>query len=189
MSELKPLMFGDAALDAERLESSELYDNWDNSYIRGYSEDKKENELLISKGQRPIPMDRLQWIRTSTQDGRNTGMRDRGPFSRLGYQFVMGEYADGGMSTCNFLLERGWGEPDTGVPTTAYVAPDGTIRREDSALAVVGSERAERNRMRKDEANSAANAEFIPLGDAVDHHQDESYRGYDSFDGAVDKFK
>ena len=188
MNQLKPLMFGDNALDADRLESSELYENWDNSYIQGYSEQKRENDIRISKGQPRIPMDRLQWIRTATQSGQHTGMRDRGPFQRLGYQFVTGEHAEDGRGTCNFLLERGWGDPETGVPTTAYVAPDGTIRREDSALAVVGSERAERNRQMKDAENQGGN--FIPLGDAIDSHQDESYVGLDGFgDGSLSAFK
>lgn len=139
----KPLMFGDAAMDAQRVESArELYEQWDHAYVRGYSEQRRENDRRAAKGEDPVPMDRLQWVRVSKVDGRDTDMRDRGAFMRLGYRLVIGEAE---AQTCQDFIDRDWGAPGTGVPDAAYVAPDGTIRREDSALAIVDYEQAQRN--------------------------------------------
>lgn len=159
----KPLMFGDAAMDAQRIESArELYEQWDHAYVRGYSEQRRENDRRAAKGLDPIPMDRLQWVRVSKVDGRDTDMRDRGAFMRLGYQLVIGEAE---AQTCQDFIDRDWGAPGTGVPDAAYVAPDGTIRREDSALAIVDYEQAQRNLAWKNSQMADAKGEkYSPQG-------------------------
>ncbi len=157
MDATKPLMFGDAAMDAQRVEAArEIYENWDHSYVRGYSEQRRENEKLVARGREPVKMDRLQWIRVSKVNGQDTDMRDRGTFMRLGYQFVIGEHDK---QTCQDFIDRKWGAPATGVPDAAYVAPDGTIRREDSALAIVDYEQAQRNLDRKNHLRAASKGE------------------------------
>jgi hypothetical protein len=116
----KPLMFGDATLDAQRLDL--LPAEEDNSYVPGYSEQRRANEVLVSKGKDPVPIPRLQWIPTGTWTGDAAPTRDTMQYYKLGYRFVSKDDLD----RWNFEM-----------PPAAHVAADGTIRREDLGLAAV----------------------------------------------------
>ena len=113
----------------------------------------------MAQGQEPIKIDKLLWIRVSTVDGEDN-MSDRGKWARLGYQLVMGDHKD---QSCQLLLDRGWGGLK-GCPAAAHVSRDGLIRREDSALAIVDSEVAERNRMRRNAKLRKQNQETSGVG-------------------------
>jgi len=142
----KPLMYGDATFDIDRLDELDRIEmNFDSSYVEGYSEAKMENESRMANGLSPISMPKLLWIRVSTPDGLDT-MADRGRWARYGYQFVVGDHKD---QSCQCLLDLGWGGLK-GVPAAAHVSRDGLIRREDLALCIVDSEIAERNRQRRE---------------------------------------
>ena len=68
----KPLMYGDATYDVDRLDEMERVEtNWDNSYIEGYSEAKTQNDIRMGKGLEPIKIPKLLWIRVPTVDGRD----------------------------------------------------------------------------------------------------------------------
>ena len=156
----KPLMYGDATFDVDRLDEIERVEmNWDNSYIEGYSEAKTENDIRMGQGLEPIKMPKLLWIRVSTVDGL-AHMGDRGKWARLGYQLVMGNHKD---QSCQLLLDNGWGGPK-GVPSAAHVSRDGLIRREDSALTIVDSDIAERNRNRRNQKLRTQNQETRTSG-------------------------
>lgn len=159
----KPLLFGSARLDATAIEDIERFEaqGFDNSYVPGYSEQRIKNELAVRDGHKPIPTDRLYWARVSRTDGSDVDYREAVTVSRLGYR------------ACTFedLKERGWG-----MPPGAHLAADGTIRREDTALAIVDSDRARKNKDRQD----AINAEFEgkdPGTDDVHSHIEKSARG------------
>jgi len=144
----KPLMYGDATYDVDRLDEMDRVEmNWDGSYIEGYSEAKMDNEVRMSQGLEPIKMPKLLWIRVSTTEGLDT-MADRGKWARYGYQFVVGDHKD---QSCQCLLDLGWGDKNSGLPAAAHVSRDGLIRREDTALTIVDSEIAERNRKVRNE--------------------------------------
>jgi hypothetical protein len=139
----KPLLFGDATLDAARIEEMRAIEGqWDRSYVPGYGEARRKNEWLIRDGKKPIPMDRLQWVRVGHVDGREVGDRDMLDWALNGYQFI----------TKQELTDRGWG-----MPPTAYVDSQGRIRREDLALAFVDAKQAAKNRERQE----AIDAEFM----------------------------
>jgi hypothetical protein len=131
------MVFGDMVFDADKME--EMRDSrrrWDAAYVPGYSEERQNNEIAAAKGKPQVEIDRLQWMRVAKLDGKETDLRDRGEFARLGYQYCTEED----------LVERGWS-----LPPTAYIAPDGTIRREDSALMIVDKKLARRNREEQEE--------------------------------------
>lgn len=146
----KPLLFGNAMFEAAALEDIEKFEdeNFDWSYVPGYSEQRRMNELRVRDGKKPIPMDKLYWPRASRVDGTNVDYREAVTVSRLGYRAC----------TVDDLKERGWGMPPAG-----HVAPDGTIRREDTVLAIVDSERAAKNLRKQQESNAAF--ENTHLGD------------------------
>lgn len=159
----KPLLFGDPTLDASRIESiRRLDDTWDRSYVPGYSEARRANEWAVRDGKKPIPMDRLQWIRIGHTDGREIGDRDMLEWALNGYQFI----------TESELKSRGWG-----MPPTAFVDSQGRIRREDLALAFVDEAQARKNVERR---NALANAtpaahpdnEEIQWETRIDEHGD-----------------
>lgn len=128
----KPILWGDKTFDAERIEEyRRLERNWDRSYVPGYSEIRRDNEIRVKEGDKPIPHDRLQWVRVSRTGGNDVDHKDLLEWGMLGYQFC----------TEDDLLERGWK-----MPPTAHVAADGTIRREDLALAIVDKETARLNK-------------------------------------------
>lgn len=139
----KPFMVGDATFDAERLEQIEWLDAFaDRSYVPGYSEARRDNERAIAEGR---PQDvkriaRLQWVRVSRPDGRDVDMRDMLEYARLGFQ----------LCTMEDLEEHGYG-----MPPTAYIAADNTIRREDTALAICSWEQAQRNERKQKEINAS----------------------------------
>lgn len=153
----KPLLFGSNQLDAAALEDIEKFEeeNFDYSYVPGYSEQRRLNELAVRDGHKATPMDKLYWARVSRTDGSDVDYRDAVTVSRLGYRAC----------TIDDLKERGWG-----MPPAAVVAPDGTIRREDTALAIVDSDRAKKNQVRQDRIN----AEFEGRNEAPDLPDGES---------------
>jgi len=141
----KPLLFGDSTLDADRIAQIRGQDDqgWDRSYVPGYSEQRRANELRVRDGLKPIPMDRLQWIRLSHVDGREVGDRDMLGWALDGYQFI----------TVQELKDRGYG-----MPPTAYVDTQGRVRREDLALAFVDNAQARLNKDRQDAERAAFQA-------------------------------
>lgn len=143
MATQKPLLFGNARLDATAIDEIEKFEqeNFDWSYVPGYSEQRRINEHRVRDGQKAMPMDKLYWVRVERTDGSDVDYREATTVSRLGYRAC----------TIDDLKERGWG-----MPPTAHVAADGTIRREDVALAIVDNDRATKNQRRQE----VANAEF-----------------------------
>ena len=139
----KPMLFGSAFFDAQALEDIEKFEgeNFDWSYVPGYSEQRRINELQVRDGRKAIAMDKLYWARAQREDGLNVDYREAVTVSRLGYRAC----------TVEDLQERGWG-----MPPSAHVAADGSIRREDTVLAIVDSERAAKNLKKQ----QAYNAEF-----------------------------
>ena len=150
-SKQKPLLFGSATIEATAIEDIEKFEsqNFDWSYVPGYSEQRRLNEQAVKHGAKPVPLDRLYWARVSRTDGSNVDYREAVTISRLGYRAC----------TIDDLRERGWG-----MPPAAHVAPDGSIRREDVALAIVDSDRAEKNSRRQ----RADTASFEGKNDAPD---------------------
>lgn len=134
----KPLLFGSATFDAKALEDIEKFEGeeFDWSYVPGYSEQRRINELEVRKGHRAIPLDKLYWARAARVDGSNVDYREAVTVSRLGYRAC----------TLDDLQERGWG-----MPPSAHVAADGSIRREDTVLAIVDSDRAQKNLKKQQE--------------------------------------
>lgn len=139
----KPLLFGNISFDASAIEDIEKFedDGFDWSYVPGYSEQRRLNELEVRKGRKAQQMDKLYWARASRVDGTNVDYREAVTVSRLGYRAC----------TIDDLKERGWG-----MPPSAHVAADGSIRREDTILAIVDYDRAQKNFRRQE----AINAEF-----------------------------
>jgi hypothetical protein len=142
----KPLLFGDATFDADRMEEfMDLDTQWDRSYVPGYSELRRNNELAALPNSTlkhiPIPA-RLQWVRISRTGGEDVDRKDLLEFGRLGYQFVMADSNDKGgyLRSSKDLTQYNYG-----FPPTAYVSNDGLIRREDLALAIVDGDRAQIN--------------------------------------------
>ena len=142
----KPLLFGDATLDADRIEEIRAQDDigWDRSYVPGYSEVRRANELRVRDGKRPVEQDRLQWIRLNTSDGKEVGDRDMLGWALTGYQFI----------TVQEMKDRGFG-----MPPTAYVDTQGRIRREDLALAFVDYAQSRKNIDREAVTRAAFQAE------------------------------
>ena len=138
----KPLLFGDTTLDADRIDEIRSQDaaGWDRSYVPGYGEQRRSNELRVRDGKKPIPLDRLQWIRLNHIDGKEVGERDMLQWALDGYQFI----------TLQELKDRGYG-----MPPTAYVDSQGRIRREDLALAFVDNAQARKNKDRQDAEKAA----------------------------------
>ncbi len=137
----KPFLFGDANLDATNIETIEQFEaeNFDWSYVPGYSEQRRINEHLVRKGKKPVEIDKLYWARTSRTDGSNVDYREAVTVSRLGYRAC----------TLADLAERGWG-----MPPGAHVAADGTIRMQDTTLAIVDFDRASKNKERQVRINA-----------------------------------
>jgi hypothetical protein len=156
-SKQKPLLFGNAALDATAIEDIEKFEEqgFDWSYVPGYSEQRQLNEHAVRDGHKPTPMDKLFWARVARTDGSDVDYRDAVGTSRLGYRAC----------TIDDLRERGWG-----MPPSAHVAADGTIRREDTALAIVDFDRAQKNKQRQERIN----AEFEGRNEAPDLPDGES---------------
>ena len=143
----KPMLFGSAFFDAQALEDIEKFegDNFDWSYVPGYSEQRRINELSIRDGRKPIAIDKLYWARASRVDGTNVDYREAVTVSRLGYRAC----------TIEDLKERGWG-----MPPSAHVAADGSIRREDTVLAIVDSSRAAKNLKKQQDYNAEFERNF-----------------------------
>lgn len=139
----KPMLFGNMQFDAASIEDVEKFEGegFDWSYVPGYSEQRRINELAVRDGKKAIPLDKLYWARVSRVDGTNVDYREAVTVSRLGYRAC----------TVEDLKERGWG-----MPPGAHVGADGTIRREDTALAIVDSDKAKKNQKKQ----QLANAEF-----------------------------
>ena len=135
----KPLLYGDATIDAKRL-LEELPAAEDNSYVPGYSEKRRANEVRVKEGHEPLPLPRLQWIPIGTVSGDAAPTRDTMQFYRLGYRFMTKDVLEG----MGFEL-----------PPAAHVAADGTIRREDLGLACVDWETYEINKAKLEAENRA----------------------------------
>jgi len=155
----KPFMVGDATFDAERLDSIDWIDaHSDRSYVPGYSEARRDNEKAIAEGRpqdvKKIP--RLQWVRTSRPDGRDVDMRDMLEYARLGYE----------MCTEEDLEEHGFK-----FPPTAYSAADGTIRREDTALAICSWERAQKNERHQQSINERFHGQGVVASGFESEHR------------------
>ena len=168
----KPLLLGDATFDAQRMEDIEsIHANWDNSYVPGYSEARQRNELLQRDGKKPVPIPRAQWVPIGNVKGGAIDRRAILPYARLGYQWT----------TTDDLESLGWG-----MPPTAYVAEDGTIRREDTALAHVSAERAAYNAAKQKRENEVFHA--TPTGEGpVETLEDESQSGKASLQDTLRK--
>lgn len=140
----KPLLFGDATFDAKRIEAMrQVESEWDNSYVPGYSEARRDNELRVRDGKKPIAIPRLQWLRVGHLDAKDVGNKDMLEWARLGYQFVTEEDL------------KSWG---FAMPPAAHVAADGRIRREDVALAFVSPEQHAANVARQAQINGEFHA-------------------------------
>jgi len=139
----KPMLFGSATMDADALHKMDEMDDagYDNSYVPGYSEERRKNELRVRDGQSASNIDHLYWVRTSRVDGSDVDYRDAVAVSRLGYR----------AATVDDLSERGWA-----MPPAAHIGADGLIRREDLALAIVDKDIAKKNKDRL----ARKNAEF-----------------------------
>lgn len=140
-SKQKPLLFGNARLDATALEDIEKFEGegFDYSYVPGYSEQRRINEHAVRDGHKPQPLDKLYWARATRTDGTNVDYREATTVVRLGYRAC----------TIDDLRERGWG-----MPPAAHIAADGSIRREDTVLAIVDSGTAQKNKNRQERANA-----------------------------------
>lgn len=166
----KPLLFGDKSFDAQKMEKMRSVEGrgWDWSYVPGYSEEKRENERRAATGQKPNPIPRLQWVRVSKTNGDDVDYRQNVTWRTLGYEAC----------TKKDLEKYGWEMPPAG-----YEAPDGTIRREDLALAIVGSEQAERNRIEQ----KRFTADFAGRSAAASHiEDDERKQGTGSLEDALE---
>lgn len=154
----KPLLYGDGMLDARQLDDiAKMEDqNFDYSYVPGYSEQRQINEHAVRDGLKPIPLDKLYWARAARPDGSNVDYREAVTVSRLGYRAC----------TIEDLRERGWG-----MPPAAHIAADGSIRREDTVLAIVDSGTAKKNQRRQQEKT----AEFEGRNDSPDLPGGESH--------------
>lgn len=142
----KPILWGTATTDTEAvagIEGTFLYEERDPSYVPGHGEIVMAND--IAKGDLPesekqkyyarfgaspqqLPAD-LCWVRTTGINGARSYTADvsAAEYRRLGYRPCKVED----------LESLGWG-----IPPTAHVEADGTIRREDTALWIIDGARA-----------------------------------------------
>jgi hypothetical protein len=137
----KPLLFADNPFGDDRQDDVEFVEAmFDSSYVPGYSDRRRENELRVRAGKAPLKMPRLQWVRVVAGDGTTVRTSDEGmmDWMRQGYRALGLDELKG--IGCE-------------LPPTAHVGPDGLIRRGDLALFIVGESRAERNRVRQDALN------------------------------------
>ena len=147
----KPLLFGDKTLDYQQLEEIEALQagGWDSSYVPGYSEKRRENELRVAKGLQEVALPRLQWVRANHVDGRAIATSEMYKWAKLGYQRVTEEdFEDLGIS----------------MPPAAHKGADGSICKEDLVLCYVPEDVAKRNKLRQE----AETARFQGMG-AGDH--------------------
>lgn len=132
----KPLIWADDPLENDRYDDLSFRGARDASYVPGYSEKRTENEIRVRDGKPSLPIPRLQWVRGSNRAGEDVSIADEGmmEWRRLGYR------------ACGLddLESMGFG-----MPPTAHVGPDGTIRRQDLILFFVDEKRAQRNRIRE----------------------------------------
>lgn len=127
----KPLIIGDATWDEDRIESfRETQQRWDNSYVPGYSEARRENEIRVSKGLDPIPIPRLQWVRANNVAGENVPPDEMINWHMLGFAAC----------TQEDLKNHGWS-----MGPQCFEHADGTIRRGDLMLTIVPHQVNEKN--------------------------------------------
>jgi len=185
----KPLLYGDATFDADRMqEFMDLDTQWDRSYVPGYSEKVRYNDLAPVQGHEPVNIPaRLQWVRVSRTGGDDVDRKDLLEFGRLGYEFVM---ADSNGKGGYLRSSKDLSQYDYGFPPTAYVSSDGLIRREDLALAIVDGDRAQINR----EARARRLGQTMPqVGDrtgeqfTVEDNHTESGLGVKQLRGLLDR--
>ena len=158
----KPLLFGDPVPDAERMEQARfLRHKWDRSYVPVYSERQVENEIRVKDGLDPIPGPRLIWLPISNLDGSNVDGMRLSPYTMLGYTWMTKQHLD----------HYGFG-----MPPAAHLAEDGTIRREDSALAFVNADIADLNRKHRREDLDEARGSINNSSDGIDVVEEKSGR-------------
>lgn len=159
----KPLLFADSYFDDERIDDMLAAEERgeDPSYIPGYSEMKRDNEIRAAKGQKRIPHNRYQWVRCSRRNGTTVSEADEQmmEFRKLGYR------AAGIEDLENDPVVKG-------LPPAATVGADGLIRRGDLALFVVGDKRAERNREVQRIANEGAGKTKAPASKTGEVYRD-----------------
>ena len=149
----KPLLFGDATFDDDRIEQIRAIDaNWDRSYVPGYGEKRMEYDLAVRDKRKPPSMPRLQWIRLGRVDGTEVGDNDMVAWALLGYRFMTKEDLEA------FSY---------GMPPTAYVDPQGRIRRADLVLAFVDEARWKRNVAHQREINAKFHGHALAEGHEV----------------------
>lgn len=145
----KPLLFGENPFEDLRVDGMDLPDTVDASYVPGYSDVRRLNELRRVKGEPLLPQKgRAQWVRITRKSGDFVNESDEGmtEWMRLGYR------------ACGLddLQRLGWG-----MPPAATVGPDGLIRRGDAALFFVDADRADENRaIRRAELKAEAEQEM-----------------------------
>lgn len=136
----KPLLFAENPFTDERLgRLEEIEQDWDGTYVPGYSEARRENDIREAKGQKRVSMPKLYWARVTSGD-EYIRPNDEGMMGtlRLGFR-AMG---------LDDLESHGFG-----MPPDAHVDEQGLIRRGDTALFYVDSDRAEKNRDRQRRLN------------------------------------
>lgn len=165
----KPLLFGVQTNDSEvkHFADEYAYENFDPSYVPGYGEQQKANDIATSQqlttaqkaayyqryGKQPGQMPaELMWVRVSGVNGAHStnAAITATEYRRKGYR----------QATVADLEKHGWG-----MPPTAHVEADGSIRREDVALWIVDGERARYNAAEQ----AAINAEFHALKPSEGH--------------------
>lgn len=162
----KPLVFANSYFDDPRMDALEYAAReWDAAYVPGYSELKTENQIRESKGLPRIEAPRLQWVRITRTGGGDVSGGDAQLVSYMGLGYRACGVAD--------LKENGWGMPPAG-----WVGPDGTIRRDDQALFIVGEKRAARNREKDRRAREEKTSPKL-AGDVVERlpEKETSVRG------------
>jgi len=127
-------LFADNPLNDLRTAGAGVEGGIDASFVPGYSNVRRENELRRVKGLPLLPQPaRAQWIRVTRRSGEFVATNDEG----------MSEWMRLGYVACGLddLDRLGWS-----MPPTAQVGEDGLIRRGDLALFYVDAERAAENR-------------------------------------------
>ena len=152
----KPLLFATNPFDEDRLDDFTFQSGpRDAFYIPGYSEAKSENETRASKGLPLKPIPRLYFARVTKRGSVGVTESDEGMVDvmRLGYRACgVGD-----------LKEHGYG-----FPPAAHVGADGLIRVGDTALFIVGAERAKRNRVVQKRLTEEATQRVPASGDRTD---------------------
>lgn len=156
----KPLLTTAVNVKGDRGTRSNRGQWTDASYLPVYSEAKAENERRAGRGQRANSIPSFIWARTQNISGQDS-FTDMMEYTMKGYLPVTEEV----------LARYGYG-----VPPSATKMPDGTYRRQDTALFYVDAETADMNRadaeyLRKEAQNGSA------VGDGIEVLEGSRRRG------------